>query len=156
MSLMIPRPRPDDFRVGTALSGVVKYLVEFGLFIEFRYTAGGHEWTIDGLLHFGCTPRPDEARACRYDDRVAVVVTGWNPAQEKLRVALPAKPNWLTTDVRLLARGIAADRAFDRLPILADALEEAGCTDAAVLNHCRAAKAGEESWLIPLLGGTDT
>ena len=29
------------------------------------------------------------------------------------------------------------NRAFDRLPILADALEDAGCTDADILNHCR-------------------
>jgi hypothetical protein len=36
-----------------------------------------------------------------------------------------------------LARGIYTDRAVDRLPILADALEDAGCTDAAILEHCR-------------------
>ena len=29
------------------------------------------------------------------------------------------------------------DRAFDRLPILADALEDAGCDNADVLAHCR-------------------
>src|SRR5205807_640773 len=38
---------------------------------------------------------------------------------------------WLTTTVLGLAAAIYNDRAFDRLPILADALEEAGCTDAA-------------------------
>jgi hypothetical protein len=36
-----------------------------------------------------------------------------------------------------LAETIYLDRAFDRLPILADALEEAGCTNAEVLAHCR-------------------
>jgi hypothetical protein len=36
-----------------------------------------------------------------------------------------------------LARGIYEERAFDRLPILADALEEAGCADPALLAHCR-------------------
>jgi hypothetical protein len=36
-----------------------------------------------------------------------------------------------------MANAIYAERAFDRLPILADALEEAGCTDADVLAHCR-------------------
>jgi hypothetical protein len=36
-----------------------------------------------------------------------------------------------------LGNGIYTDRAFDRLPILADALEEAGCTDTEVLAHCR-------------------
>jgi formylglycine-generating enzyme required for sulfatase activity len=43
----------------------------------------------------------------------------------------------LTETVLLLARGIAADLAFDRLPILADALEDAGCDNLALLNHLR-------------------
>jgi hypothetical protein len=46
-------------------------------------------------------------------------------------------PVWRTTDVLLLAQGIYEDRAFDRLPILADALEDAGCADADILGHCR-------------------
>jgi hypothetical protein len=36
-----------------------------------------------------------------------------------------------------LAGAIYEERAFDRLPILADALEEAGCTDAELLAHLR-------------------
>jgi hypothetical protein len=43
----------------------------------------------------------------------------------------------LTETVRHLARGIQAEQAFDRLPILADALEEAGFTDPELLDHCR-------------------
>jgi hypothetical protein len=39
--------------------------------------------------------------------------------------------------VRKLAEVIYEERAFDRLPVLADALEEAGCTDLAMLAHCR-------------------
>jgi hypothetical protein len=46
-------------------------------------------------------------------------------------------PAWLTSTSASLARAIYAERAFDRLPILADALEEAGCDDADVLAHCR-------------------
>jgi hypothetical protein len=46
-------------------------------------------------------------------------------------------PEWLTPTVRSLADGIDADYAFDRMPMLADALEEAGCEDAGVLLHCR-------------------
>jgi hypothetical protein len=46
-------------------------------------------------------------------------------------------PRCLSEPVISLARAIHTDRAFDRLPILADALEEAGCTDAEILNHCR-------------------
>jgi len=37
-----------------------------------------------------------------------------------------------------LAKGIDADQAFDRMPILADALEEAGCDDPVLLWHRRA------------------
>jgi hypothetical protein len=44
---------------------------------------------------------------------------------------------WLTTTVVSLAKAIYHERAFDRLPILADALEEAGCTNADLLAHCR-------------------
>jgi len=153
MRIMIPLPQAADFPVGASVAGVVKILVEFGLFIEFTYTAGGHQWAIDGLLHFGSTPRPELARTYRYDDQVRVVVIEWNRLKERLRVALPADPSWLTADVVGLARGIGADRAFDRMPILADALEEAGCTDPAVLGHCRAGGVCEDSWLIPLLVG---
>ena len=46
-------------------------------------------------------------------------------------------PAWRTETVRLLAEGIEAERAFDRLPILADSLEEAGCDSPDILNHCR-------------------
>jgi hypothetical protein len=46
-------------------------------------------------------------------------------------------PSWLTPTVLALAGGIYADRAFDRLPILADALQDAGCDNADVLDHCR-------------------
>jgi len=38
---------------------------------------------------------------------------------------------------RPLASAIYGERAFDRMPILADAFEEAGCDHADVLTHCR-------------------
>jgi hypothetical protein len=46
-------------------------------------------------------------------------------------------PSWLTSTVLALAESIYADRAFDRLPILADALQDAGCENTDVLDHCR-------------------
>jgi hypothetical protein len=48
-----------------------------------------------------------------------------------------ANPHWLTSTVVALAQGIYEDRAFDRMPILADALQDAGCDDESVLDHCR-------------------
>jgi hypothetical protein len=44
---------------------------------------------------------------------------------------------WLTPGVVEMARTIYDSRAFDRMPELADALEDAGCHDAVILNHCR-------------------
>jgi hypothetical protein len=49
----------------------------------------------------------------------------------------PPSLAWNGGTVVKLARAIYDDRSFDRLPILADALEEAGCTNADMLNHCR-------------------
>ncbi len=46
-------------------------------------------------------------------------------------------PSWRSETAVALAAGIYEERAFDRLPILADALEEAGCDSADVLNHLR-------------------
>jgi hypothetical protein len=46
-------------------------------------------------------------------------------------------PNWLTASVVRLAREIYAARLYDRLSTLADVLEQAGCTNADVLAHCR-------------------
>lgn len=49
-------------------------------------------------------------------------------------------PSWLAWNdgiIVKLAHAIYDERAFDRLPILADALEEAGCTNTDILNHCR-------------------
>jgi hypothetical protein len=46
-------------------------------------------------------------------------------------------PSWLTSDVIALARGIRQDRAFERMPILADALQDAGCADRRLLDHLR-------------------
>lgn len=46
-------------------------------------------------------------------------------------------PVWLTSTVKALAQTAYEDRRFDLLPILADALEEAGCDSADILDHCR-------------------
>jgi hypothetical protein len=44
---------------------------------------------------------------------------------------------WNRGTVREMARTIADERRFDELPILADALVEAGCDSEAILRHCR-------------------
>lgn len=61
---------------------------------------------------------------------------------------------WRNPTIARLAQTIYDDRQFADLPILADALEEAGCTDAAILEHCR--RPGEHvrgCWVVDLLLG---
>lgn len=66
---------------------------------------------------------------------------------------------WRTTDVVALAKGIFADRAFDRMVILADALLDADCDEEAILRHCRGTELGVKDqpqhvrgcWVIELI-----
>ncbi len=46
-------------------------------------------------------------------------------------------PSWLTSDVVALASQMYESHDFTPMPILADALQDAGCDDAEVLDHCR-------------------
>jgi hypothetical protein len=65
-------------------------------------------------------------------------------------------PAWLKPNVLKLAKTIYEQRAFDRLPKLADALEKVGCDNAEVLAHCR--EPGEHvrgCWVVDLLLGKE-
>jgi hypothetical protein len=66
-------------------------------------------------------------------------------------------PNWLSWNdgtVRKIAYGIYEDRAFDRMPILADALEDAGCDSDDILAHCRGPGPHVRGcWVVDLLLG---
>lgn len=48
-----------------------------------------------------------------------------------------ADPSWRSDTVASLVQAIFTDGAFDRMPILGDALEDAGCDNADILAHCR-------------------
>jgi hypothetical protein len=64
-------------------------------------------------------------------------------------------PFWLLFQegaVPKLVRTIYDDRAFDRLPLLADALDDGGCTNADILSHCRSPGPHMRGcWVIDLL-----
>jgi anti-anti-sigma regulatory factor len=70
------------------------------------------------------------------------------------RLRLP-EPSWLAWNggtVPRLVRAIGSEGAFDRMPVLADALEEAGCTDADILGHCRSGGPHlPDCWVLGLL-----
>jgi hypothetical protein len=66
----------------------------------------------------------------------------------------PAVLAWNDGTVRCMAEGIYDERAFDRLPILADALEEAGCDNPDILTHCRQPGSHVRGcWVVDLLLG---
>jgi hypothetical protein len=71
--------------------------------------------------------------------------------------SLILRPEWLAWQngtIPRLAEAIYAEEAFDRLPFLADALEEAGCTDTDILDHCRAGGVHFRGcWVVDLLRG---
>jgi hypothetical protein len=68
----------------------------------------------------------------------------------------PAWLAWNDSTVVKLAQSIYADRRFDRLPTLADALEDAGCTNTDILAHCRVPGVHVRGcWVVDLLLGKE-
>jgi hypothetical protein len=60
-------------------------------------------------------------------------------------------PSWRTPDVLALARQLHREREYEALPMLADALEEAGCDFGLLLEHCRSGcDHGESCWAVQL------
>jgi hypothetical protein len=68
---------------------------------------------------------------------------------------VPLESAWLTLDVLILASQIYASRDFSMLPILADALQDAGCDRADALAHCRDANRPHVRgcWVLDLILG---
>jgi hypothetical protein len=52
---------------------------------------------------------------------------------------IPFSPSWRTDTAVALAQQMYESRDFGAMPILADALQDAGCEDEEILYHCRAA-----------------
>jgi hypothetical protein len=64
--------------------------------------------------------------------RALVLEVAGNPFRE-----VPFDPDWRTDTARALARQMYDRREFSAMPVLADALQDAGCDNDDVLNHCR-------------------
>jgi hypothetical protein len=63
---------------------------------------------------------------------------------------------WMSSTVESLAHAIYEEYAFCNMPILADALEDAGCDNAEILNHCREPKDHVRGcWVLDLTLGKD-
>lgn len=63
-------------------------------------------------------------------------------------------PSWLTSTVVILARQMYDSRDFGPMPVLADALEEAGCANADLLDACRTGDPDiDGTWVLQVLLG---
>jgi hypothetical protein len=63
-------------------------------------------------------------------------------------------PAWRTATSMSLAREMYDSREFSPMPILGDALEDAGCSESEILDHCR--QSGDHMrgcWIVDLLLG---
>lgn len=99
----------------------------------------------------GGTSRPSLRSFVR--ELLALLAAGRPPEPDFICVRPAVDPRWLTPDVLGLARGIAADQAPGQFPILADALEDAGCHDKRILAPCRRKRCGYPDgwWVVDLL-----
>jgi hypothetical protein len=112
---------------------------------------------------------PEVEQVCRdsvWAEGPARVAAAWADRAHLLRDLfgnpfrrVTVEERWLTWSdgaVTHLARSAYDEGSLQALPILGDALEEAGCTDADILNHCR--QPGEHvrgCWVLDLLLGKE-
>jgi len=70
--------------------------------------------------------------------------------------AVALSPDWLTSSVVTLASQMYESRDFTAMPLLADALQDAGCGNPDVLNHCRGPGPHVRGcWIVDLLLGKE-
>jgi hypothetical protein len=88
--------------------------------------------TISALQAAGANPHVAENRAEAQAQAGLLRDIAGNPFRP-----IGFDPRWRTSDVASLAWAAYDDGSFDRLPLLADALMDAGCDSEDILPHCR-------------------
>ncbi len=85
-----------------------------------------------------------------WDRELALELIGPNPFRP-----VAFDPAWRTESVVALARGMYETRDFAPMPVLADALDDAGCADPDILAHCRGPGPHVRGcWVVDLVLGT--
>lgn len=96
----------------------------------------------------------DESEAATAPTVETEAVEVCHPTPPEVDHPLTFDSKWRTETVVAIARGIEFDTAYDRLPILADALEEAGCDHPQLLHHCRTSPHPFDScWVVNVILG---
>jgi hypothetical protein len=137
-----PLAEPAYGSAAAATSAAADAYSEFGVVRSARLAASAAARRRAGLLGLGAA-----AEKCRQGDLEAASRLERAHQCDLLRDLvgdrgrpLTIEAPWLTwkdATVLKLAEAIYDDRAYDRLPILADALEDAGCPSAELLAHLR-------------------
>lgn len=125
-------------------------------------SAGNAAWAAGEYAASQAGTNPDDpvfaaARAAEEATQAALLREIFGPLPFRDGQFLPSSVLiWNDGCVVKLATSIYQERSFDRLPILADALEEAGCDNAEIVNHCR--QPGEHvrgCWVVDRLLGKE-
>jgi hypothetical protein len=123
------------------------------------------EWNIRDMAMGFRTPEASHASDLHHfpeERSVKRVQRDWADVMRDLYGPLPFRkvriqPAWLAANdgaVTTLAQTIYQDRRWSDMPILADALEEAGCANADLLDHCRAKQRHYRGcWAVDLILG---
>ena len=142
-------PKPPGPLESAAMEAVSRFPTQSALFAAAR-TAVMTIWDYspDSLHYMNSSYPPMVRDALAVAGNTAEAVPSEPPVQAALLRDIfgnPFRPisldsawlSWNDATIPRLAQAVYNDRAFDRLPILADALEQAGCEDADILAHCR-------------------
>jgi predicted metal-dependent HD superfamily phosphohydrolase len=140
---VIPENELSRFR-----EGVEAVNAEIQADASSRYS--GIAWQVTAIRRMIQTP---------YDPSAFDAVELCTKAEIREVIGNPFRPvtvdsTWRTCTVLSVAQSIYDERAFERMPILADALEDAGCDNADILEHCR--QPGEHvrgCWVVDLILG---
>jgi hypothetical protein len=110
--------------------------------IDFARVEMGHptpieatQWTFYDTLILLARCHPDDATAAaRYR---AILLAAFRDIVGNPFRPVVFDPEWRTSTAVGIAKGMYESRDFSPMPILADALQDAGCDHADILNHCR-------------------
>jgi hypothetical protein len=121
--------------------GVLTYVEVFNRTVDQLYEI------MDRLDRKDRAPHRQQLRAVK-ERMLALELVGPNPFRP-----IPFSPSWRTDTAVSLAHTIYDTREFSAMPILADALQDAGCDSDDILDHCRDANATHVRgcWVVDLV-----
>jgi hypothetical protein len=154
---MYPQLLAEDLDIAFEVRSCIGYEIREPVAPLGTYAGRRGDWALICLPH----PCPDTYKTTilhdLFDDHFLLPFTrpsspeDWDRHLELLEVRYRNR-----SLVRRLAEPIYEEHAFERLPILADALEEAGCTNPDILDHCRASSLHHHGcWVLDLLLGKE-